>query len=107
AMNMALKEPYGTARNLVGAMLRKEFGEYHFYAKTGTISGNRLGGKRDKHLMLIISKNQLHDRDLSEADLRSNKFYVLYFSLYKHAGLNGDWGWDGAEFLRDAVRVVM
>jgi hypothetical protein len=97
----------GTARNLVGGTLRREFPEYHFYAKTGTISGNRHGGKRDKHLMLIISKNQLHNRELTPEDLKNNKFYVLYFSLYKQSDLGNDWGSGAPELLQNLARTVL
>lgn len=91
AMHHALLpgSPGGTAVNLVGPLL-KEFPTLHFYAKTGTISGNRFGGKRDKHLMLIISRDQLHGRSLTPQDLRNNRFFVLYFSFYKQSN-SSEW----------------
>lgn len=104
-MNEALFGENGTAVNLVGKFLTKEYPSYHFYAKTGTISGNRDGGKRDKHLMLIISKNKLHNDDISSKDLRNNHFYVLYFSFYKQSG-NGGWG-NAPATIQNMVKTVI
>ncbi len=56
AMNEATT--IGTAKNLVGNITTKN-PNYHFYAKTGTISGDKSGSNRDKHLMLIISKSKI------------------------------------------------
>lgn len=87
-MNEAFTQ--GTAKNLVGTFLSASYPNYHFYAKTGTISGNRSKGKRDKHLMLIISKNPLHHRALDVNEMRKNRFYVLYISFYKQSN-NSNW----------------
>ncbi|MBC8155540.1 MAG: hypothetical protein H7Z72_21850 [Bacteroidetes bacterium] len=96
----------GTAHNLVGEWVMKNYPQYHFYAKTGTISGNRFGSKRDKHLLLVISKDKLHNRpDLTPDDLRHNRFYVLYFSFYKQSN-NANWG-DAAQALQSMVRTVL
>lgn len=103
-MNQALQVG-GTAHNLVGNMLAKMYPQYNFYAKTGTISGNRYGGKRDKHLMLIISKEQIHGRSLSPQDLKSNRFYVLYFSFYKQSQ-SAEWD-DAAAVLQDMTKTVI
>ena len=104
-MNKALLDG-GTAHELVGKKLLGEFSGYYFYAKTGTISGNRYGGKRDKHLMLIISKNQLHDRPLTPGDLKNNKFYVLYFSFYKQS-YRAEWGAGVPTLLQEMARTVI
>ena len=103
-MNKALMEG-GTAHGLVGIFLAKTYPQYHFYAKTGTISGNRYGGMRDKHLMLIISKNQLNGKELTARDLKNNRFYVLYFSFYKQS-TSAEWG-GATEVLRDMVKIVI
>lgn len=88
AMHNSIAE--GTAHALVG-LLTTEFGGYHFYAKTGTISGGRDNGKRDKHLMLVISRTPLHGRTLTPNDLKNNRFMVLYFSFYKQSE-GAEWG---------------
>ena len=82
-----------------------EFADYHFYAKTGTISGKRSGGKRDKNLMIVISHEPLHERNLTVEDLKANRFMVLYFSFYKQSDA-AEWG-EVAEPLRNMVRAVV
>lgn len=106
AMNAALTGS-GTASGLIGKVLQSEFGQYYCYAKTGTISGNREGGKRDKHLMLVISKNKIHGSEFSPQYLKNNKFYVLYFSFYKNAGDDGNWGGEATALLQQMVRTVL
>jgi hypothetical protein len=105
AMNDALMTAGGTARTLVGEMLKHDYPNYHFYAKTGTISGNKDNGKRDKHLMLIISKNKLNSNNISPEELKKNRFYVLYFSFYKQSR-GADWG-NAAHLLREMAKTVM
>ncbi|SOD96433.1 hypothetical protein [Spirosoma fluviale] len=96
----------GTSADLLRP-IRAEFGQYHFYAKTGTISGDRKnGGKRDKHLMLIISREPVHERNLTPEALRNNRFMVLYFSFYKESSEEAEWG-DAGETLRNMVRAVI
>lgn len=99
----------GTARGALSGLF-DEFPGYHFYAKTGTISGNRDGGKRDKHLMLVISREALHGRALTPRDLKNNRFMVLYFSFYKQSS---GAEWDSADdqtirpTLQEMVRTVI
>ncbi len=94
----------GTGESLIGGVA-SEFGQYHFYAKTGTISGQRQGGKRDKNLMLIISREPLHGQNLTVEAMKNNHFFVLYFSFYKQAN-SSEWG-EVAEPLRNMVRAVV
>ena len=82
-----------------------EFADYHFYAKTGTISGQRSGGKRDKNLMIVISREPLHERSLTVEDLKANRFFVLYFSFYKQSDA-AEWG-EVAAPLRNMVTTVV
>ncbi len=95
----------GTARDLIGTYLTKNYPGYYFYAKTGTISGNSSKSKRDKHLMLIISKNNLHGQLLTTNELKNNRFYVLYISFYKQSA-NGSWG-TAANVLQAIVKKVI
>lgn len=104
----------GTAENLLRPLREKWAGRYHFYAKTGTISGGRfrdasgrlVRDKRDKHLMLVISRNPLHNRpDLTPEALRRNRFYVLYFSFYNQSN-DASWG-TAANWLPRLVETVM
>ncbi|MFN8348831.1 MAG: penicillin-binding transpeptidase domain-containing protein [Spirosomataceae bacterium] len=100
AMNQAVES--GTAKFVSDAKSKG----YTYYAKTGTISGNRQGGdSRDKNLMLIISKNPLHQRSLTAEDLRTNPFYVLYFSFYSDA-TTGDWSKEAKTTVQDLIRYV-
>ncbi|GAB4051895.1 hypothetical protein [Spirosoma litoris] len=98
----------GTAKNALGTpdTYPAEFKPYYFYAKTGTISGDRDGGKRDKHLMLIISRDPLHQRNLTPADLKNNRFMVLYFSFYKQSN-GAEWDAEVQPTMRDMVRAVI
>jgi hypothetical protein len=102
----------GTARNALGtpANYPTEYRPYYFYAKTGTISGHRDGGKRDKHLMLIVSRDPLHNGDLTPQQLRENRFVVLYFSFYKQSN-GAEWGSaDDQELLptlREMIKAVL
>lgn len=104
----------GTAQHLLAPLRAKWAGRYQFYAKTGTISGGRfrdatgrsVKDKRDKHLMLVISQNPLHDPVRpTPADLRRNRFYVLYFSFYNQSS-DASWGRAAAE-LPNLVEAVM
>ena len=97
AMHLAVEE--GTAQFIRGSNTKG----YPLYAKTGTISGDRSAGdSRDKNLLVVISQNELHDRTLTANDLRTNKFYVLYFSFYSDAS---EGGW--SEAARQTVRDLM
>lgn len=97
----------GTASDLLKEFTKKYEGEYYFYAKTGTISGNRVGGGlRDKHLMLIISKNKLNNRSLTAQQLRNNQFYVLYFSFFKES-VGGEWSKDAKKTIQTMIKSVI
>ena len=100
AMNQAVES--GTAKFVKSAASDG----YTYYAKTGTISGDRKGGQsRDKNLMLIISKNPLHQRSLTAEDLRNNPFYVLYFSFYSDA-TTGEWNDEAQKTVRDLLLYI-
>lgn len=94
----------GTGRDLLTKIIN-EFPEYHFYAKTGTISGGEKSDRRDKNLLLIISRDQLESRTLSPEDMKNNKFFVLYFSFYKNSS-GSEWN-ETAEPLREMIRTVI
>lgn len=102
----------GTAKNALGLPQNypAEYRPYYFYAKTGTNSGKSDGGKRDKHLMLIISRDKLDGRDLTPDDLRNNHFMVLYFSFYKQSS-GAEWSSgeddDLIPTLREMIKTVI
>jgi hypothetical protein len=97
----------GTGRGLLKDFTNNYQGKYYFYAKTGTISGNRAGGGlRDKHLMLIISKNAIHKKNLTAQQLRNNQFYVLYFSFFKESK-GGDWSPDAQTTVATMIKTVI
>jgi hypothetical protein len=103
-MHEAIQE--GTAQWL--RPLRDAYdGQYSFYAKTGTISGNRAAGSaRDKHLLLVVSQEPLHDRQLRPSDLRNNRFRVIYVSFYSHSP-GGAWDPTTAELIRKLIKEVI
>jgi hypothetical protein len=97
----------GTATGLLKDFTNNYQGKYYFYAKTGTISGNRAGGGlRDKHLMLIISKNAIHQKNLTAQQLRKNQFYVLYFSFFKESK-GGNWSPDAQKTVATMIKTVI
>lgn len=93
----------GTAKDLIGPIAARS--KYYFYAKTGTISGESFKRKRDKHLMLIISKNKIDGENITVEQLKNNRFYVLYFSFYKQSN-NANWG-NAAIALQNMTRKVI
>jgi hypothetical protein len=95
----------GTAHNLLNKTIQ-ENSNYHFYAKTGTISGNRLTGKRDKHLSLIISKKPLNIGELSPKYIKENRFFVLYFSFYKESE-SSEWSYEASNTVREMIEIVI
>jgi cell division protein FtsI/penicillin-binding protein 2 len=99
AMHLAVQN--GTAQ-----FIKETQNGYYFYAKTGTGSGNRQAGdSRDKNLMLIISKNQLHDTNLTVESIQQNKFYVVYFSFYNDSS-EGDWEINAKKVVREIIQLV-
>jgi hypothetical protein len=102
AMNQTVSQ--GTARVLLADL--RQYGPYHLYAKTGTNSGDRDNGRRDKHLMLIISQQPLHEGNLSPQTLRDNRFMVLYFSFYKQS-VGSEWDSEVAPTLRRMIQTVI
>ncbi len=65
----------GTAADLRSSIR----GNYHIYAKTGTLDVERNAGERMKHLIVIIAKRPLEEAT-SVAELRKIKYYALYLS---------------------------
>lgn len=63
----------GTARRLQGTAAK--YGQYHFYAKTGTINEQQSGRKSSRRLILTIA-----DKDLTQAEhIGKARVYALYF----------------------------
>lgn len=96
----------GTARGL--SPVTSDYSDYYFYAKTGT-GGNKerfpdVPGSpkvRNKHFVLIISKEPLHQGVLTAEIMKENKFLVLFFST--HNGLDTQ----DFSFKRELIREVM
>ncbi|MDW3646732.1 MAG: hypothetical protein R8P61_06710 [Bacteroidia bacterium] len=78
----------GTARAYKQLTKRKKGQErLYYYAKTGTIKGEKTKFD-DRHLMLIISKEDLNDpyREIEDAD--SQPLFVIYISYFNSRGNN-------------------
>ncbi len=101
---------YGSMRSVVfqgtasplGAKLRRRKSPYFYYAKTGTTGNsedeNTLG---DKLLMLVISKGDV--REMTAAELKENKFYVVFLTGWEMDMAVGTARW---ELFHDIVEEV-
>ncbi len=79
--------PYKGTAAAFGPLIKNKYkSKYYFYAKTGTGGANRFQefkNIRNRHFVLIISKERLDNRgDLDFEALQNNKFLVLYFSIH-------------------------
>lgn len=81
----------------------------HLYAKTGTISGGQESSdkNRDKNLLLIISRDPVHEKRFSSAkSLRNNKFVVLYFNFRKDNDTGG-WNKEALSAVKSIIHEVV
>jgi hypothetical protein len=84
----------GTAKEL--KILRTEFPDYNFYAKTGTI--NEEGGGQSSSRRLVVS---VTDKPLTEYEnIGEAKVYSFYFVVDN----TGDFNWD---LVKDIIRLSL
>ena len=85
---------YGTLRSM------KLPSGYHYYAKTGTIDGQkRVGGKLAKTKSLLLGI-VISDRDLRQADAKDARMFVMYIEKNAFYSLAGD---DRAQLIETVI----
>ncbi len=96
SLEKVISSPSGTMRSLQGIQKKSP---YFYYAKTGTINNETRKRNRqsDKLLLLMISRDRIDD--LSFEEVRSNKFYTMYFACY-------ECGNQPYELLKDIIEEV-
>ena len=85
----------GTASGLSNLSKDMRQGKYgnkplYLYCKTGTLNVDGSKKKRIKHLMVIISDQELEKIE-KLSDFRKAKRYIMYLSCYEIVGLSNSW----------------
>lgn len=99
------KDRGGTAWRTGVKLAEYEREGYYFYSKTGTINSAEFETKRDKHLIVMVTRTRLHDLNepITQKELKNLKYYSIYLSYH---GIERDEFAQGDNYA-DIIKAIM